>query len=303
MDGAGKTIAVTGSTGFIGRSVIRQLIERGYSVNALFRRATELDGIRSVQGDLDNKTALQSLASGADTFIHIAGLTKARTLKHLLQVNETGAANAAAAAEKAGIRRFILVSSIAAREPHLSHYAASKRAGEEAVKAQLGQTELIIIRPPAIIGPGDEATRPMLDILQRGYLPAPGGKARATSRMSFVYMDDIARFLVEAIERVKDRDILTPHGGTPSTSWQELADTAAEILDRPVKLLPIPRPILKGSALISQFTTAIFLKSSFFNTGKVRELLHNDWTGETAIVNARTLSEALTLAFELDRSV
>lgn len=300
MDNTGKLVAVTGSTGFIGRSVRRHLIMRGYSVNALSRRPGRVEGINIVQGDLDNHDALLALSERADVFIHIAGLTKARTRKQLLHINENGTVNAVMAARKAGVRRFILVSSIAAREPHLSNYAASKRAGEEAAEARHGDMELIIVRPPAIIGPGDDATRPMLDTLRRGFLPAPGGKARTMARMSFVYMDDIARFLVDAIERPLDEKILTPHGATPTTSWQELADTASEILGKPVKLLAIPVPILKVAAWITQSVTAIFFKSSFFNTGKVRELLHNDWTGEIAIVNARTLSEALTLAFELD---
>lgn len=300
-----KPIAVTGATGFIGRSVVRQLIAKKYDVQALSRSDRAISGARFVIGDLGNKDALQKLATGTDTFIHIAGLTKARSLTQLLEVNADGALNAAQAAKGAGVRRFILVSSLAAREPHLSPYAKSKRAGEEAVQDYLSGTgvELIIVRPPAILGPGDDATAPMLNILKRGFLPAPAGKAKKNSRMSFVYVDDMARYLIEQIEGDAAQGVLAPHGETAQSSWQDLADSAAEALSKPVRVIPIPPIILFIAAFISQTASALFLKSGHFNTGKVRELLHTDWTGERKIENSHPLVQALRLSFEMDGEV
>lgn len=300
-----KRIAVTGATGFIGRSVVRQLIAKKYDVQALSRSDRALSGANFVIGDLGNKDALQRLATGADTFIHIAGLTKARTLSQLLDVNAQGALNAAQAAKAASVRRFILVSSLAAREPHLSSYAKSKRAGEDAVQDYLSGSgvELIIVRPPAILGPGDEATAPMLNILKRGFLPAPAGKAKKNGRMSFVYVDDMARYLIEQIEGDAAQGVLTPHGETAQSSWQDLADSAAEALSKPVRVIPIPPIILFIAAFISQTASALFLKSGHFNTGKVRELLHSDWTGERKIENSYPLVQALRLSFEMDGEV
>jgi len=305
MHATGNLICVTGGTGFIGRSVLKQLIAKGYPVRALTRKPQTGKDIDWLQGTLENSDALKKLAQGADAFIHIAGLTKARSLQALLSVNEDGARNAAKAALEAGARRFILVSSIAASQPHLSDYAKSKRAGEDAVRevfnTQAGnQTELIIVRPPAIIGPGDEATRPMLDILRRGLLPAPSGKVLKTARMSFVYMDDIARFLIEMIEAPFEQDILTPHGATPASSWGDLAMTASKVLSKPVRVIPIFPPVLKLTALTTQTLAGLFGKSGFFNIGKVRELLHTQWTGDIEISGAYSLEQALRLAFEMD---
>jgi len=286
-------------------TVLKQLIAKGQPVRALTRKPQTSKDIDWVQGTLDDIDALESLAHSADTFIHIAGLTKARSLKELLSVNEDGARNAAKAALKAGTRRFILVSSIAASQPHLSDYAKSKRAGEEAVRGAFNaqaenKTELIIVRPPAIIGPGDEATRPMLDILRRGFLPAPSGKVLKTARMSFVYMDDVARFLVETIDAPLRQGILTPHGATPASSWDDLATTASKVLSKPVRVIPIFPPLLKLAALTTQTLAGLFRQSGFFNIGKVRELLHTQWTGDIEISEAHTLEQALKLAFEMD---
>ena len=310
MPGANKCIALTGATGFIGRSVLKVLIAKNYRVQALSRSdqiKSELapDRLRFITGNLGDRRALDALAAGADTFIHIAGLTKARTLKQLLEVNAQGALNAAQAARAAGVRRFILVSSLAARAPHLSSYAQSKRTGEDAVENYFSDNgpEFVIVRPPAIIGPGDDATAPMLDILKRGLLPAPAGKAKKNGRMSFVYVDDIARFLVEQIEAEILQTILSPHGATPQSSWQDLANSAAEVLSKPVRVIPIPPTILFIAAFISQTASALFFKSGHFNTGKVRELLHSDWTGERKIENSYTLVQPLRLSFEMDDEV
>ena len=294
-------VAITGATGFIGRAALELLISRHYTVQALCRRPTQKQGVNFVKGDLNDRDALLSIANAADTFIHIAGLTKARSLKQLLDVNEHGAVNAAKAAIEAKVKLFILVSSIAAREPHLSDYAKSKRAGEDSVRKALegSATRLLIIRPTAILGPGDDATAPMMNILRRGFLPAPAGAARKNGRMSFVYVDDVARFIVDQIKAPISAPILTPHGATRETSWQELADSAANILSKPVRVIPIPSWILKLAAWINQTISTIFSRSDHFNTGKVRELLHSDWTGEIEIENAYTLDQTLRHAFEL----
>lgn len=306
MTNNSSCVAVTGATGFIGRSVMRQLKEQGINLRALVRTPRSDPDVTYVQGDLKSLDALETLCSGADVFLHIAGLTKALRSEDLLDVNECGAVNAARAAKTAGMRRFILVSSITAREPHLSPYAYSKRAGEIAVRDVLQGTrspELIIVRPPAIVGPDDEATAPMLNILRRGFLPAPAGKVRLSGRMSFVYMDDIARFLIEQIGSSPSLDVLTPCGATPQTSWQDLADSAARVLSKPVRVIPISPLILTASALISQTGCGLFRRSSFFNAGKVRELLHTDWTGDVAIANSYTLDQALRLAFGMDNDI
>ena len=299
MMDAPKLIAITGGTGFLGRSVVRCLLEQNdHSVRALTRRPQTLGGVEWIGGDLTDHSALEALCAGADTVIHIAGLTKARKLQHLLDVNEHGAASAAKAAQAGGVKRFILISSIAAREPDLSHYAFSKRAGETALQNIAKDMELLIIRPPAIIGAGDDAIRPMLDVLKRGYLPAPSGRAGRTGKMSFVHVDDVARFIVQTINTKPDKSIVTPHGATPATGWQDLADAASAALGQPVKVIPIPPFLLKIAAFFSQTANSMLFRSGFFNSGKVRELLHIDWTGDTEIGGSLSLEETFQLTFQ-----
>ncbi|MCG8504139.1 MAG: SDR family NAD(P)-dependent oxidoreductase, partial [Sphingomonadales bacterium] len=142
---------MTGATGFIGRRLIRHLADRGARVSALTRRPQpEQPGVRWVAGDLHDAGALARLVEGADVVIHAAGLVKARNRAEFEGVNVAGTENLLAALAGHGAQaRLVLVSSMAAREPQLSDYAATKRAAEDAVRAR-AELDWSILRPPAV---------------------------------------------------------------------------------------------------------------------------------------------------------
>src|SRR5262249_56904563 len=96
------------------------------------------------------EASLRTLVAGADAVVHAAGLIKARHPAEFDAVNRDGTARVSALAPDA---RFLLLSSLAAREPQLSAYAASKRAAEEVVASRAGPW--LAVRAPAGYGPGD----------------------------------------------------------------------------------------------------------------------------------------------------
>jgi uncharacterized protein YbjT (DUF2867 family) len=153
--------AVTGATGFLGRHVVRSLAESGWRIRVLARRDVihplwrDLE-IEVVLGDLGDQAVLSRLCRGADLVVHTAGLIKARDRQAFEAVNVEGARRLAEATGGP----MLLVSSLAAREPGLSDYAATKRLGEEAARMLLGD-RLTVVRPPALYGPGDPETLPL----------------------------------------------------------------------------------------------------------------------------------------------
>ncbi|MEM7661359.1 MAG: NAD-dependent epimerase/dehydratase family protein [Pseudomonadota bacterium] len=300
MTSPNKTIAVTGGTGFIGASLLSQLRDEPLQIRALTRRDQADRSVEWIKGELDNDGALKTLVANADIVIHIAGLTKAPNRKTLFSANAEAAGRLARHAAAAGVTRFVLVSSLAAREPRLSPYAASKRGGEDAVRAQKGDMEVVIVRPPAIIGPGDDATAQLLDAMKRGWLPVPGGATRKETRLSFMYVDDIARFILRQVDEPYTRHPLEPVSEIDGISWQMLATTASAILSKPVRQLPVSPVILFPAAFLTEAVCALFGKSTFFNTGKVREMLHSDWTGSNVMDGARPFKDSLALAFGQD---
>ncbi len=137
-------VAVTGATGFIGRHLIAALVQAGWRVRLLLRREPSGAEWRQstpevVAGSLDNEAAVARLVEGVDAVIHLAGLIKAARRADFFAVNEQGVARIARATKQLSPdAHFLLVSSLAAREPLLSDYAASKRAGEAAALDAMG---------------------------------------------------------------------------------------------------------------------------------------------------------------------
>ena len=114
------TVALTGLTGFVGRHAAAAMLERGLSLRALVRRgAASPHGGHSrltpVVGDLDDHAALAALCEGAEVVVHCAGLVAALDRDTYLRVNGEGTRNLVRAANRAGVRTFVHVSSLAAR--------------------------------------------------------------------------------------------------------------------------------------------------------------------------------------------
>ena len=110
-------IALTGATGFVGRYTLDRLIEAGHEVRALTRRAQgERASVEWISGSLEDAASLDRLCASCDAVLHIAGVVNARDEAGFERGNVAGTALMVAAAEKAGIDRFVLVSSLAARD-------------------------------------------------------------------------------------------------------------------------------------------------------------------------------------------
>ena len=166
-----RTLAITGGTGFLGSHLLRLALAEGYDVRALTRgwKPPEED-IAWVDGALDRPDSLAKLVAGADAIVHAAGAINAPTRAGFEAINVAGTAAMIDAARKAGVRRFVHISSLAAREPDLSDYGWSKARSERLVAAS--GLDWTIVRPPAIYGPGDRETLELFRMARRGLVEA-----------------------------------------------------------------------------------------------------------------------------------
>jgi len=287
-------IAVTGGTGFVGHHVIRALLTEGYNVKALARSPSKLsditdDKLTVIQGNL--KAVDASFLKGASTVLHMAGLIKAQTREDIMLVNRDGAGAVASAAQEVGVPRFVLMSSQTAGQPQLSDYAASKYAGEIAVK-EAYQGTLAIIRAPAVIGPRDEATKPFFDFIQKGKLPVAGGKGWKDRKLAMVFVTDLAKDIaIQAVNGAHDGRIVVP-ATIGVMTWPEFAEYCTEAMGFPVKTIPIPMPIIRSIAACTSFTSRAFNKGHL-TLGKLREFLYEDWSSQDVIPNPTPFIEAL----------
>ncbi len=271
-----RNIAITGGTGFIGRHVIHALGERA-RIRVLTRRPQALPSsgsLERVYGDLSSAEALQELLRGCDTVLHLAGTTNAPSRRRYFEINADGTRMLARTAARCGVRRFLLVSSLAATVPGASAYAASKaRAETELAAADIG--ERIVIRPPAVYGPGDSATFEIFRGLARGFLVMP---ASARMRFSLLYVEDLADLLAELAVSATGSFTIEPDDGKPGGyAFRDLAAAAERRTGRPIRLLLLPRPL--GVALAVACTAAARLSGgpSMVPIDKIGEFYHSEW--------------------------
>lgn len=271
-------IAVTGGTGFVGRHLVYGLAGR-YPLRLLVRRpdrALAALGAQLIYGALDDAEALGRLVAGAEVVIHAAALIRAPSPAVFEETNHRGTLRLLEAAARAGVRRFLFVSSLAARAPQVSAYARSKAAAEQAVAAHAGSMETIIVRPPAVYGPGDRATLEIFRGLARGRLVLP---AHRQGRFSLLFVSDLADLLRELVAApLPSGIILEPDDGTPGGyDWPGLVAAAARVLGHPVRLYLVPQMAAPLIARASELWARILGGEVLLPRDKVGELYHTDW--------------------------
>lgn len=286
-DGAKRSIALTGATGFIGGALAKRLAGTGWQVKALVRslskaRALQQLDMEIVQGDLADDEALRSLLDGVHAVVHCAGAVRGVDDQDFFPVNVAGAERIASLASLMDPPpRFIAISSLAAREPHLSPYAASKHEGELVLRQVAGPMPLTILRPPAVYGPGDREMLPLLLLLMRGFALMLGPEG---SRFSMIYVDDLAA----AIERClvagdSTRGTFALHDGhAGGYTWDAIVELATPVRGRPIRRLRLPRGLLDSMALLSSQWGRLTGTAPMLTPGKVRELTHADWVCDNA---------------------
>ncbi|PKP83881.1 MAG: epimerase [Alphaproteobacteria bacterium HGW-Alphaproteobacteria-2] len=284
-------VALTGATGFVGRALMRELARRGVAVRALTRRGPE--GAGWVRGDLDDPGALARLAEGARVLVHVAGATHALGRAGYDAVNVTGAARVAEAVRTAGVAHLVHLSSLAARRPAISPYAASKHAGEQVVLAEAGDATVTLVRPPAVIGPGDRATKPLIDAMRLGLLTAPMEPAGVERRFSVIHVDDLARLLADLALGLRPGGELVDMAGTREVTWARLAEAAGAATGRRVRLLRLPAATLHLVGAAGDALSALTGRPGMVSRGKMREMLAEEWLSAAELDGAMGLEAAL----------
>jgi nucleoside-diphosphate-sugar epimerase len=285
-------VAVTGGTGFIGAMIIRRLLEAGLRVKALLRPASkaasfEAPDLSWVLGSLGDEDSLRRLVEGTSAVIHCAGSVRGRAETDFAAANMDGAGNIARAARNAeSCRRILQISSLAAREPGISPYAASKRRGEMILRQEATDLEWTILRPPAVYGPGDRELRPILQWLRRGMLFTPGAEKK---RFSLIFVTDLAEAVLAWLQSETAGACYELHDGRPGGyDWNDVREIGETLYRRRIRQIPVPTGLLKTAAHLNNVASAVGGYQPMLTPGKVRELCHADWTCDNTLFSAAT---------------
>jgi len=264
--------AVTGATGFVGPHLVAALARHGWKLRLLIRRWTPLPSLAGVEadivwGDLSDEASLKALVQGADAVVHAAGLIKARRPAEFDAVNRDGTIRLSALAPDLPL---LLLSSLAAREPQLSSYAASKRAAEEVVARRAGPW--VAVRAPAVYGPGDRETLAYFKMARHGFALQPD---RPSARLSLIHVEDLAEGVALALDRPPPSGVYEIDDGHPGAyTHADMAAAAALALGRPVRPVRVGQGAMRLVAGLNRLRPG----AQILSPEKVRELFHPDWT-------------------------
>lgn len=274
--------AITGGTGFVGLHLVPALARAGFRLRLLTRHALKhpaLQGIpfEVVRGHLHDEAALATLVRGADIVIHAAGLIKAHHRAAFLHTNQYGTALLAGVTRReVPAARFLLISSLAAREPQLSPYAFSKKAAEDAVLAAYHDAtdQIAILRPPAIYGSWDKETLALFKASMRPLVPV-----LSHGRAALIYADDAAEAMT-ALAGARFRPgcfalaDLQPEG----YEMRDILMAASQATGGSPRFFPLPTSLLRLAGATSELLGKARRVAPIFTLGKAREILHPDWS-------------------------
>jgi nucleoside-diphosphate-sugar epimerase len=297
-------ILVTGGTGFIGTHLLEMLVSKGESVRAIVRthmvRRTGTPrslpaGVETVYGDLASGAGLAEALGGADTVIHLAGVTKALRQRDYYNGNVRATDQLVRAMAGRGMR-LVHVSSLAAvgptkpgapltedAEPHpLTHYGKSKLLAERVVRELA--PDAVIVRPPVVYGPRDTDVFPLLKSISMGLVLEMTGGERW---FSAIYVKDLAEGLLAAARtpRAAGRTYFLSHA--QPVSWRQLRTTAARIMARRTpRVVKVPYAVAYAVGAYAEFWARLCRKPGIVSREKIAEARCMAWTCDTTRAEA-----------------
>jgi uncharacterized protein YbjT (DUF2867 family) len=296
-------ILVTGGTGVVGNGAIPELLAAGHTVRLLSRSASRQSnewpaGVESIDGDVTDPDSIRGTADDCDVVLHVTGIVDEHPPEVTFErVNVEGTRNMLSEAERAGVRRFVFVSSLGA-DRGKSAYHVSKRQAEQLVSAYQG--EWVVVRPGHVFGPGDEMMSMVLKFVRASpFVPQVGAGQHRFQPLWFV---DAGRALAACVSRPDVAGKTLEIAGDEVLSVSDLLKRLSQLTERPAFPLPVPAFVVRSASRCLMFLKRIFhLPGTLpMNESKLTMLLEENVIadGENALVEVlqikpTSLDEAL----------
>ena len=287
-------VLLTGATGFVGSHIAQAFVEAGYEVRCSVRASSDLRWISDlpierVPLDLRGRPEdLTRAVENIDLVLHAAGVTRARRTEDYHSVNAEGTRRLVAAALGAGVRRFVLISSLEARGPDdptkygrdhpESAYGRSKLEAETHLRAKSGQMEGVVLRPAAVYGPRDTDLLPLFKMANRGLLPLPSGPAF----LQPIYAEDVARAaLVAARTAAGFGPFLVAEN--KRYTWEDVVAGLEKALGRTVRPVRVPTAAFTLAGRATEWAARLLSTVPVFDERRGRALAIHTWTCDTSV--------------------
>lgn len=282
---------LTGATGFVGSHLARTFVEAGYLVRCGVRATSDIRALDGLAVEIVALDPDHTVRSGAlrdvEIVVHAAGTTRARRDIEYDAVNAAGTRRLAAEAATAGVRRFVLISSLAARGPDsiarnsldhpVSGYGRSKLAAEAYLREFSDRMETIAIRPAGIYGPRDTDFLPLIKLARAGWLVIPN----TSLRLQPAYVEDVARATLAAARGAARGGAgfgPFPVAEPGSYTWNEVGEILGLALRRPVRVIRLPAAAVVLVGRIAERAAGLPGLVPTLDERRARDLAVNAWT-------------------------
>lgn len=304
-------VLLTGASGFVGSHILDRLLARGISTVIVLRPTSPRRFIESRLPEVEVRTAslsdprsLEQAMRDITHVVHCAGAVKAVRTDEFYAVNQLGTRAVVEAANKAGISRFVHVSSLAAAGPRspdapahefdpprpVSQYGQSKLAAEREVE-QGCRAEWVIVRPPGVYGPRDTAFLPLFRAVKSHLLPDVGGGRLA---LSLVFVKDLAEAIVRCLEAPAAPGRTYFATGAEVVSATQFGELAARELGTWTFRLPLPTGLLWPVCVVQEWFSHLTGKPHLFSRQKYAEITAPGWVCDGTRLRAELGIECAT---------
>ncbi|HTX92602.1 MAG TPA: NAD(P)H-binding protein [Anaerolineales bacterium] len=260
-------ILLTGGTGFIGRSLTRQLVENGHQVRILLRPSLRTPRLPTgvpvevAVSSLSDVRGLRAAMRDVQTIFHLAGGEGEGGRANLQAVDIDGTRNLTQAAADARVERIF----------YLSHLGSDRAAGFPVLKAKGIAEEFIrksgvpytILRGSILFGPGDEFTTglAMLLSIAPGFMPLP---SKGETLVQPLWVEDLVTCLIWALDNPETLNQTYDVGGTEYLSLRQVAQLVAEVSGQPRLLVNWPTQAMRALTIIMESIFPRFPASIFW---------------------------------------
>ncbi len=268
---------ITGGTGLIGYHLAAALRARGKELRLMHRQHVRPAlflgwDAECVEGDLSQPHSLAEAVAGCDYVYHLAACVSASLgdAESMRQINVEGTKALVQAAAKAGVKRFINVSSIAAMgvnpstpatefEPY-NHapglpYNETKRDAEHAAHEYKGNMEVISVRPSLVVGPGPFRRGTIAKLIRLAL--SIGLPVAPVGGVNVVDVEDVVTVLIASMRQGKDGDRFLATGHNVKT--RQLMTTICDLVSKPKPLMSIPRAVTERAGTVLKWWSALQL--------------------------------------------
>ena len=252
-------IAVFGGTGFLGRNLIKKLTELDYRVKVATRNPHTKGYFLKPLGNpgyvelfktnIFNPEEIKSVLKGCDFVINLCGILFETSRQKFDYVHAKFPNLLSKLCEELEIKKLVHISSLGVKENHTSKYMESKLQGEKNIKDNFKPS--IILRPGICFGPDDSFFNRFASIAEVSpFLPLIGG---GKQKFSPIYVQDVAKAIVRALEVNNTRPKIFELGGPENFTFKELMEILLKEIKKKRFLIPIPFGLAKFQSFFLQF--------------------------------------------------